>query len=496
MFNTGIFPDLLKISKVIPLYKKDDDKVFANYRPISLLPSMSKIFEKAILIQITDYLENNNLLNPYQYGFRKKHSTEYASLHLVDYLNYEMDHMNTPLNIYLDLSKAFDSLNHTILLSKLEYYGVTGMSHNLFNTYLSNRKQYVQYESFSSDLSNIKQGVPQGSILGPLLFLIYINDLPKSSKIFNFLMYADDTTLYCNIDNIDPLNRDSIINLELQNINNWLVANKLSLNVKKTKYMLFYKHPKTVPNLHIDINNNEIERVESFNFLGLHLNTHLTWNTHLSAISKKISRIIGLIYKMKLILPFNIVLSLYNTLILPHINYCLLSWGQNCESILLLQKRALRAVFSAGFNAHTEPLFKICNLLKMEDIYKTRVFVFYHNLKHNNLPKYFTSFNPVYSNGNSLYSFRNPKFTTPPCAHEYIKQTFRYQLPSILNHYIVHEIANTKTTELVRDIGNILTNVQNIPINVFKSIIKSLLLSEYAYICTLSDCYICNGNNS
>ena len=175
---------------------------------------------------------------------------------------------------------------------------------NLFRTYLSNRKQYVQYESSSSDLSNIKQGVPQGSILGPLLFLIYINDLPKSSTLFNFLMYADDTTLYCNIDDIDPQNIDSVINLELQNINNWPVANKLSLNVNKTKYMIFYNHPKIIPNLNININKNEIERVESFSFLGLHLNTHLTWNTHVSAISKKISRIIGLIYKMKLINVF------------------------------------------------------------------------------------------------------------------------------------------------------------------------------------------------
>ena len=490
MFNTGIFPDLLKISKVIPIYKKDDDKCFANYRPISLLPSMSKIFEKAILLQLIDYLESNKLLNPYQYGFRKKHSTELASLHLVDYLSSELDNMNTPLNIYLDLSKAFDSLNHNILLSKLEYYGITGISHNLFNTYLSNRKQYVQYESSHSDLANIKYGVPQGSILGPLLFLIYINDLPKSSKIFSFLMYADDTTLYCNIDNINPNYRDLVINAELQNINNWLVANKLSLNVSKTKYMIFYKKPKCIPDLHLSIDSNEIERVESFNFLGLHINTHLTWNTHLSVISKKNSRIIGLIRKMKSIFPFNIVLSLYNTLILPHINYCLLSWGKNCESILLLQKRALRAVFSAGFNAHTEPLFKICKLLKIEDIYKTKVFSFYHNLKQNKLPDYFTNFNPVFSNGNSIYSFRNPKFLSLTFSHEYVKFTLRYQLPVLLNHYSVHENRNNKE---IRDICNILTNIDNIPLHVFKSRMKSLLLSEYSYICILSDCYVCNS---
>ena len=196
MLHSGIFPDALKVSKVIPLYKKDDKQLFSNYRPISLLPSISKIFEKVILLQLTEYLDKNNILHQNQYGFRKNHSTELASLHLVDYIYYTMDANEIPLNVYIDLSKAFDSLNHKILLSKLKFYGVTGLSLDLLYSYLSNRKQCTLYNSTFSDFIGIKQGVPQGSILGPLLFSIYINDLPSSSNLFDFLMYADDTTLF------------------------------------------------------------------------------------------------------------------------------------------------------------------------------------------------------------------------------------------------------------------------------------------------------------
>ena len=254
MLNTGIFPDKLKISKVIPLFKKGDDKLFSNYRPISLLSSISKIFEKFIFIQVSKYFEINNLIFNNQYGFRKKYSTEIAALHLIDCLNFQMDQMKIPLNIFLDLSKAFDTLNHDILLSKLKHYGIDGISYNLFETYIRNRSQYVKFESENSNELDIKRGVPQGSILGPLLFIIYINDLPNASKVFDFLMYADDTTLSCCIDKLEQPERVNILNRELLNVNNWLISNEISLNINKTKYMIYYKHPKTVDELDIKIN--------------------------------------------------------------------------------------------------------------------------------------------------------------------------------------------------------------------------------------------------
>ena len=170
--SVDIFPDLLKISKVIPLYKKDDPVNFSNYRPISLLPSISKIFEKVICKQLADYLEENNLMYKYQYGFRRYHSKEYAALHLLNYLNSEVDARRIPLNVYLDLSKAFDFLSHSILLDKLKHYGVEGVAHDLLKNYLENRKQFVQLNDHSLELKCVLNGVSQGSILGPLLFLI------------------------------------------------------------------------------------------------------------------------------------------------------------------------------------------------------------------------------------------------------------------------------------------------------------------------------------
>ena len=222
------------MSRIKLLFKSGDKSLFSNYRPISLLPSLSKIFERVIFYQLLGYFTNNNLLCLDQFGFRPGHSTELAALRLVDHLITQMDSCKILTNIYIDLSKAFDTLNHSILLEKLQYYGATGTSLSLLGNYVSDRCQYVEYNGHRSNTLPITTGVPQGSVLGPLLFLIYINDLPMVSDVFNMLMYADDTTLYCNIDqNVS----EEVINNELSKVSHWLAANKLSINVTKTKYM-------------------------------------------------------------------------------------------------------------------------------------------------------------------------------------------------------------------------------------------------------------------
>ena len=235
MLKTGTFPELLKSSKVIHLYKKGYNLNLSNYKPIPLLPSFSKIFEKAILTQLIEYLENNSIIHPHQYGFRKFHSTEYAALHLTDYINYKIDGGKTPTNLYLDFSKAFDTLVHSVLLHKCKNYGIDGLAYKLIKSYLEYRKQYVKVNAERSNTKSIKSGVPQGSILGPLLFLIYVNDLPNASHVFDCLMYADNTTLFCCLEDIKSINKQDVINEQLQRIHAWLTANELKLNVTKSK---------------------------------------------------------------------------------------------------------------------------------------------------------------------------------------------------------------------------------------------------------------------
>ena len=240
-----------------------------------------------------------------QYGFRTGHSTEMTSLELVDKILSFMDDGDTPIVIFSDLSKAFDTLNHNILLHKLKHHGLSKNSTGLIKNYLENKTQYVNFNDVTSDHHKISTGVPQGPILGPLLFLIYGNDLHKSSKLFQFILFADDTALLTK----EGIN-NNLINRELCKISIWCKVNELSLNVPKSKCILFHQPQKKMIEPEIIINKNKIDCVNNFNFLGLLFNTHLNWNNHIDHISLKISRVIGILTRLRHTIPIYVLLLL------------------------------------------------------------------------------------------------------------------------------------------------------------------------------------------
>ena len=423
--TTGLFPDYLKIAKVIPLFKKEDATLFDNYKPISILPALSKAVERVIFNQLHEYFKINNLYYDSQYGFRERHSTEFASLELIDRLVCDLDQGETPINIYMDLSKAFDTLNHDILLHKHQYYGIKGPALELFKSYFTNRKQYVELENTKSHFINISTGVPQGSILGPLLFIIYINDITSASPLFRPIIYADDTTLFTTLSILKNSNSTHDLsyntNNELSKICEWLKINKLSLNAKKTKYMIFHKPQKkltkymifhkpqkklTIPTLQID--GNELESVNEFCFLCIIFDKHLSWNNHVDKVSCKISQTIGVMNRLKNFLSSNILQTLYNSLILPRLNYGILAWGHKSDRLFKLQKRAVRIINHSKYNSHSEPIFKSLKILKLHDLHKHKQLIFYYKLVNNMLPFYFSQL-PIHTNSQvHKYDTRSP----------------------------------------------------------------------------------------
>ena len=407
--TSGIYPDKFKISKVTPLHKKDDRTAISNYRPISLLPTMSKIIERVIHSQLYAYFNENNLITEQQYGFRPRHSTELAALKLTDTIMYELDRSLIPFAIFLDLSKAFDTLNYKILLYKLKYYGLGNVAYNLIENYLTNRQQQVKLGNTNLNLLPMCISVPQGSILGPLLFSIYINDLPKTCPKFHCIMYADDTTLYSVLENFESNDVEREINCELDKVNLWLKANKLSLNVTKTKCMFFHKR-KTLPLINLSINNAKVENVIKFNYLGFMLDECLSWNAHIEMIGIKISKAIGIISHLKLIYPQRILFTLYNSLIISHMFYGILLWGKsdNVHRIEKLQKKAMRIISYSRPLEHTEPRFKAFNLLKFNDIFTLKLLKFFYKLSNNSLTPYFDSYKTLIQPLTNRYTLRRP----------------------------------------------------------------------------------------
>ncbi len=395
--TTGIVPQDMKIARVIPIHKSGNQHTFNNYRPISILPAFSKIIEKVMSNKLIKYLESQTLIYKHQYGFRPKHSTIHPILHLLNHIANENDKptKNLTLSIFIDLSKAFDTISHEILLKKLDNLGVRGVSNLWFRNYLTDRKQFMDIYDMKSSTESLICGVPQGSILGPLLFLIYVNDIANSTTL-QILSFADDTTASMSSANIQSLYRN--MNVQLEQLNTWFRANRLCLNVKKTKYILFRPHQSLMrPYEDIYLDGERVNQIShnsdetSFKFLGIYIDETLSWKYHVNKVCKKISSANYVINKVKNILPHSSLRNLYLSLIHSQINYGLLIWGGSkaLGQVFKLQKKSIRIIHSKPYNSHTEPLFKQSEILKIHHQYILNVSMFMYQLKHDNLPKSF-----------------------------------------------------------------------------------------------------------
>lgn len=302
-----------------------------------------------------------------------------AIIEALDEVTTAMDQKKFSMGIFIDLRKAFDTIDHTILLSKLEKYGIRGVAGSWVNSYLSNRMQYVQIGQCTSNTLGIACGVPQGSVLGPKLFNLYINDIFNASQDLKLILFADDTSIFYSSESYNEL--ISVVNRELKVIKKWMDINKLSLNIEKTKAITF-RNVKRNEDLQITIDDVQIEKVSEIKFLGIKIDNKLSWKPHIRYIKSKISRCLSVINKAKPYLDVNSLRTLYCSLVLPYLSYCAEVWGNTYQSnlnpLVILQKRAVRIIHKVGFLDHTHDLFIQSKLLKLHDLvkYNTSIFMF------------------------------------------------------------------------------------------------------------------------
>ena len=379
----------------------------------------------------------------------------------------------------MDLSKAFDTLNFNILLNKLQYYGINGISLSLIRNYLTNRFQYVQFENSESDLLEIKTGIPQGSILGPLFFRIMINDLVNSSNKFKFLMYADDTTIYFNLEDFPIENREVLINNELEKVNKWLKLNKLAVNVDKTKSMLFHKRRPVTP-IQFSMNNRIIDVVQHFNYLGIMLDADMSWKTHVAMVRNKLSRINGILHRLKYIYPQNILITLYKSLFVPHINYGSLLWGHAGGALDKIQKKAVRTITYSNYIAHSGPLLKELNLLKVKDLFELKILKFLFKLYHNNLPPYFNSYRSHLEKIVTPYTLRPHPLPVPRVSHVFAEAGLLYKLVVIKNKFAASD-----------EVISFRINDQSYSLIGFNQYVIKKMVDSYSYVCVLNHCHTC-----
>lgn len=384
----GVFPDKLKISVIKPIFKKGDKTNMNNYRPIALIPIFAKIFESVIYKCLYTFFENNNILTPSQYGFRKNKSVNLAIYNFLNKIMTNLDKGLPAVALYMDMSKAFDRVDHNILLNKMYAYGVRGNVYDLIKSYLSNRKQFTELkklnpitkieEVYCSKTGLVKFGVPQGTIVGPLFFLIYINDMPSITK-HDITLFADDSTILFTDNNFNNLETD--INQTLQTIMNWTNKNHLVLNFDKTTIMSFKIRTNRTAALRIQYLDNDVDETEGTKFLGLHIDSRINWKSHIDHLCKTLSQFSYALYSLKKVVNTSALLTAYHGYVSSTLRYGVIFWGNSTdkERAFKAQKRCIRAMFNLHQIESCKPFFKNQKILTLPCLYIFECAIFVKN---------------------------------------------------------------------------------------------------------------------
>lgn len=359
----AIFPSMLKVGKVVPIFKKGDKNKCENYRPISILPAISKVFEEAIKSRLMKFLEDHKMLTPNQHGYRRGHSTTSGILQIVEHVYRAFDEgMWTEMNM-IDLTKAFDSVNHEVLLNKLEYYGVRGGPLDLLRSYLTNRVQLTEWNNTRSQHMNIYHGVPQGSVLGPLLFVLYVNDLPSNIVGAEICLYADDTSVLVEAEDLETLCEKS--RKAMVETNKWFTANKLQVNMGKTQSLLF---------------STRNSQISTARFLGMTVDTNLKWNQHIDDLASKLSSTLFALKRLTYVATHQAAKTAYYSSFHSLLSYGILFWGSMAEAqrIFVLQKRAVRYLCNLKYNESCRTRFREEQILTLSSVFILAVVTHVH----------------------------------------------------------------------------------------------------------------------